>query len=73
MRTLRACPEEGQYYYYDYLDLDELEQRQTPIWVAQYSYQNDLLKERPGLNHYGWQFTERYDGNTLDGNEWYQM
>lgn len=63
----------GYYYYYDYLNLDDLEQRQTPIWVAQYSYQNDLLKERPGLNHYGWQFTEKYDGNTLDGNEWYKM
>lgn len=58
-------------YFHDYLDLAEIEQRRIPVWVAQYSRQNDLLLENPGLVHHGWQFTETYDGQTLDGNEWY--
>lgn len=63
----------GYYYYYDYLDIKDIAERQIPVWVAQYSRSNDLKLEKPGLNHYGWQFTETYDGNTLDGNEWYKL
>lgn len=60
-------------YFYDYLDVDDLERKQVPIWVAQYSRVNNLLEERPGMNHHGWQFTETYDSRTLDGNEWYKF
>lgn len=63
----------GYFYFHDYLDIDDIEQRQIPVWVAQYDRYNSLLSERPGLNHYGWQFTEAYDGNSLDGNEWYKI
>lgn len=63
----------GYFYFYDYLDLDDIEQRQIPVWVANYAQKNYLLEERPHLNHHGWQFTETYDGNSLDGNEWYKI
>lgn len=60
-------------YFHDYLDIKDIATRQIPVWVAQYSRHNDLKRENPELNHYGWQFTETYDGNTLDGNEWYKL
>lgn len=62
----------GYSYFYDYLDIEDIEQRQIPVWVAHYNSRNLLKEEHPNLNHYGWQFTETYDGNTLDGNEWYK-
>lgn len=60
-------------YYHEWLSLDDIAAKQIPVWVAQYSNTNNLLEERPELNHYGWQFTEAYDGNSLDGNEWYKI
>ena len=60
-------------YYKEWLSLDDLAAKQVPIWVAQYNKTNNLLAERPDLNHYGWQFTDKYDGNSLDGNEWYKL
>lgn len=63
----------GYSYFHDYLDIYDLSRRQTPLWVANYSSKNWLKEEHPDLNFHGWQFTETYDGNVLDGNEWYKI
>ena len=60
-------------YFKDYLNLTDLNAHQTPIWCANYDSKNWLKEEWPELNWYGWQFTEAYDGNSLDGNEWYKV
>lgn len=63
----------GYYFFKDYFDLTDLSVKQIPIWVANYSDKNYLKAEWPELNWYGWQFTEAYDGNSLDGDEWYKV
>lgn len=63
----------GYYFFKDYFDLTDLSVKQTPIWVANYSDKNYLKEEWPELNWYGWQFTEAYDCNSLDGDEWYKV
>ena len=63
----------GYYFYKEWMNLKDLEQKQIPIWVAQYYKNNNLRKEYPNLNWHGWQFTDKYDGQTLDGNEWYKF
>ena len=59
-------------YFYDFLNLSDIEDKQTPIWVANYGNKNWLMEERPYLNHHGWQFVENYEGLNLDCNEWYR-
>lgn len=57
-------------YFYDYLNFDELNYYQIPIWVAQYKYhENSLKAEHPELNHIAWQFTTHDE--TQDENIWY--
>lgn len=59
-------------YFKEFYNIYDLENQQIPIWVANYDRKNWLREEYPNLNWYGWQFTESYDGHSLDGNEWYQ-
>lgn len=58
-------------FFTDYFDLQELEELQIPIWVANYGRVNYLKEEYPNLNHVGWQYTETYNGMNLDADEWY--
>ena len=60
----------GYSYYKQYIDLDELANYPIPVWVAQYGYhENSLKEEYPNLYHIGWQFTT--NDETLDQNKWY--
>lgn len=61
----------GYFFFHDYFKLRDLEERQVPIWCAQYDYHNDLKEEYPGLNWHGWQFTDNYN-NQYDCSEWYK-
>lgn len=62
----------GYYFFKDFFNLTDLAAEQIPIWCATYNSVNYLKEEWPELNWYGWQFTDKYDGNSLDGNEWYK-
>lgn len=60
----------GYSYFYDYMDLDSLLYYQIPIWVAQYEYpENSLKEEEPELNHVAWQYTT--NDETQDENDFY--
>ena len=59
-------------YFKEFYNMSVLENQQIPIWVANYDRKNWLKEEYPNLNWYGWQFTESYDGHSLDCSEWYQ-
>lgn len=54
-----------------YFNIPDLAAHQTPLWVANYDSTHWLREEHPELNHVAWQFTDSYEGNNLDCNEWY--
>lgn len=54
-----------------YFNISDLAAHQTPLWVANYDSTHWLREEHPELHHVAWQFTEAFDGNSLDCNEWY--
>lgn len=62
----------GYSYFNEYLPSEELSYYGIPIWVAQYGYhENSLKEEHPEFNHVGWQYAEEYAGMSQDVNEWY--
>lgn len=62
----------GYSFFISYLHLEELGQKNIPIWVAQYGYyENSLKSEYPNMNHVAWQYTETYNNENLDCSEWY--
>lgn len=64
----------GYSYFNNYLDFNELAYYQIPIWVAQYGYsENSLKEEHPELNHVAWQYNDTYGDLSQDVNEWYQL
>jgi len=62
----------GYSYANSFMDLDDLEELQIPMWIANYDSVNWLKEEHPGLNHVGWQYTESFEDNILDCSEWYE-
>lgn len=64
----------GYSYYNGYLPTEELAYYGIPVWVAQYGYhENSLKEEHPELRHVAWQYAEEYAGLSQDVNEWYGL
>lgn len=62
----------GYSFFNSWMDMDELASYQIPVWVAQYGYsENSLKEEHPELKHVAWQYADEYDGMSQDVNEWY--
>ena len=62
----------GYSYFYDWLDFDELNEYQIPLWVAQYGYhENSLKAEHPELKHVAWQYSDTTGPLSQDVSEWY--
>lgn len=55
------------YYFYDYLDLKDMKQKQVPVWLAQYNGHNGLTEDGYPYEVL-WQFTT--NENYQDENEW---
>lgn len=64
----------GYSYFNQYLPMDELAYYGIPLWVAQYGYyENSLKEEHPECRHVAWQYAETYNGLNQDANEWYGL
>lgn len=56
------------YYFYDYLDLNDMKEQKVPVWLAQYNGHNGLQED--GYPYIVlWQFTT--NDNTQDEDQWY--
>ena len=59
-------------YFETYMDLDDLANRGTRLWLAQYNDEPELINERPNNNWVCWQYTDKANGMSLDGDIWYE-
>lgn len=59
-------------YFETYMDLDDLANRGTRLWLAQYNDEPELINERPSNNWVCWQYTDKANGMSLDGDIWYE-
>ena len=54
------------------MDLDDLANRGTRLWLAQYNDEPELINERPNNNWVCWQYTDKANDMNLDGDIWYE-
>lgn len=62
----------GYSFFNQWINFEDLAQYNIPVWVAQYGYhENSLKEEHPELHHVAWQYTTECDELSQDVNDWY--